>query len=564
MAWLAMLFESHPELGVFLALGLGYLLGTVKVRGVGLGTVTGSLVAGLVIGYFFHVPVSDTAKSVLFLLFLFGIGYSVGPTFFKTMRGGGWRWAVLGIVTPIAGLLAAWGVARFLKLDVGFAAGLLSGSLTESPAIGTASEAIRALSLPDDLKQRLVSHIAVADAMCYVFGAFGVIWFCSVLAPRLLRIDLKQEAKRVEKEIGLERAKPGVVSGWSTFAMRAYRLASGMRSVGLCCADAEKQAPDGVRIFVERIRRDGAIIAATPDLVLRVGDIVAVSGRQDQIIQLIDAVATEVADVELLDVPIASVEIYVTSKEVAGHSIGELAARTSESHGLFVRAIKRGEQSLPVAPGTVLARGDVITITGPESSVERITPRVGAVIRPSIDTDLGTLGLAICAGIILGIVVSVPIAGLHIALGTSVGTLIAGLAVGWLRSTRPTLGRFPDAAIMLMRSLGLAAFVAMIGLKAGPIFVEAVREVGFTLLLGGVVVTLVPMLVGLYFGRYVLKLDPLLLLGGLAGAQTMTPALAAVQEQSDSPVAVLGYSGTVAFGHVLLTTWGSVIVALMT
>jgi putative transport protein len=186
------------------------------------------------------------------------------------------------------------------------------------------------------------------------------------------------------------------------------------------------------------------------------------------------------------------------------------------------------------------------------------------VLRPSGDTDLGTLGLAICAGIIVGALVSFPVAGLHISLGTSVGTLIAGLVIGWLRTVRPTFGRFPDAAIMLMRSLGLAAFVAMIGLKAGPIFVDAVRQVGFSLLLGGVVVTLTPMFIGLFFGRYVLKLDPLLLLGGLAGAQTMTPALAAVQERSDSPVAVLGYSGTIAFGHVLLTTWGSVIVALMT
>jgi putative transport protein len=563
MTWLAQLFERYPETGVFLAIGLGYLVGKVKIRGVGLGNVTGSLIAGIVVGYFFHVPVSDTAKSVLFLLFLFGIGYSVGPTFFKSMRGGGWRWAVLGIVTPVAGLLTAWGVARFLDLDLGFAAGLLSGALTESPAIGTASEAIRALpSLSDDDKQRLISHIAVADALCYVFGTFGVIWFCSVLGPKLLGIDLATEGRRVEKELGLERTKPGVVSAWNAFVVRAYRLAPGMRPVGLTVADAEKLAPDA-RIFVERIRRDGAIVAATPDLVLRAGDVVAVSGRQEKLIELIDAAVDEVADVELIDMPIATAEVHVTGKEVAGRTLGDLAARSGEARGIFVRMIRRGEDALPIAPGTVLARGDVVTIMGPESSVARLAPRIGEVLSPSVDTDLGTLGLAICVGIVVGVAVNIPIAGLRIALGTSVGTLLAGLAVGWLRTTRPTFGRFPDAAIMLMRSLGLAAFVAMVGLKAGPIFVDAVRQVGVQLLLGGIVVTLVPLFVGLYFGRYVLKLDPLLLLGGLAGAQTMTAGLAAVQERSDSAVAVLGYSGTVAFGHVLLTTWGSVIVALM-
>lgn len=562
MDWFAALLEKYPETGVFLALGLGYFLGQFKFKGVALGTVTGALVMGLVIGYFFHVPVSDTAKSVLFLLFLFGIGYSVGPTFFKTMKGNGWRWAVLAVVMPVAGLLTAWGVATVLELDLGFAAGLLSGALTESPAIGTASEAIKALDLPDDVKQRLVSHIAVADALCYVFGAFGVIWFCSVLGPKLLGIDLKAEGRRVEAELGLARTSPGVVSAWHTFSVRAYKLEPGMKSVGLRVSEAEQQVP-GVRIFVERVRRDGEILAVTPDLVLRAGDVVAVSGRQQQIIDLIDNVAAEVADPELLDMPMSTVEILVNSKAHAGRTLGDLAAASGESRGLFVRSLRRGEESMPIAPGTVIQRGDVMTLIGPEASVNRIAPRLGTILNPSDDTDLGTLGIAIVVGIVIGVVVSVPVAGLRISLGTSVGTLIAGLMVGWLRTVKPAFGRFPDASIMLMRSLGLAAFVAMIGLKAGPIFVDAVREVGVSLLLGGVVVTLVPLFVGLYFGRYVLKLDPLLLLGGLAGAQTMTAGLAAVQERSESPVAVLGYSGTVAIGHVLLTTAGSVIVALM-
>jgi len=110
----------------------------------------------------------------------------------------------------------------------------------------------------------------------------------------------------------------------------------------------------------------------------------------------------------------------------------------------------------------------------------------------------------------------------------------------------------------------LAAFVAMIGLKAGPIFVQAVKEYGYILFLGGIVVTLIPLITGLFFGRYVLRLNPALLLGGIAGAQTMIAGVAAVQEKSDSPVATLGYSYTAAIGHIFLTTWGSIIVFLMT
>jgi putative transport protein len=174
-----------------------------------------------------------------------------------------------------------------------------------------------------------------------------------------------------------------------------------------------------------------------------------------------------------------------------------------------------------------------------------------------------TLALGIFTGALIGALIVIPVGSLRIALGTSVGTLIAGLVAGYLHSVRPLFGRIPDGAVALMISLGLAAFVAMIGLSAGPHFVDALRQEGVGLFFGGIVVTTLPLLAGLYFGRYVLRLDPLLLLGGIAGAMTMTAGLAAVQERSGSPVAVLGYSGTVAVGHILLTTWGAVIVGLL-
>jgi putative transport protein len=272
--------------------------------------------------------------------------------------------------------------------------------------------------------------------------------------------------------------------------------------------------------------------------------------------------AVEVADRELIDVPVASYEVLVTRKGPAGRTLEELG-RDDAMRGVFLRNIRRGEQSIPIAARTVVERGDVLTIAGPEQAVIAVAALVGEIIRPTDATDFVTLGLAIVAGSLVGAAVAVPVGSLHVTLGTSVGTLLAGLVVGWLRTRHPLFGRIPDAAISFMTSLGLAAFVAMIGLIAGPVFINALREVGVSLLFGGMAVTLLPLLTGLYFGRYVLRLNPLLLLGGIAGAQTMTAALAAVQDRSGSPIAVLGYSGTVAFGHVLLTTWGTVIVLLM-
>lgn len=550
-------------MAVYLAIGVGYLIGRLKFRGVGLGVVTGSLLGGIFIGNFFHVPVSDQAKAMLFLLFLFGIGYSVGPSFFSNLKGEGWRWAVLGVLVPVVGLFAAYTVARSLGLDPGYSAGLLSGSLTESPAIGTASEAIRALSVPDEQKQQWIAHVAVADAICYIFGTLGVILLCGSIGPKLLRIDLRAEAKKVEDKLGIRHTKLGVSSAWQPIGFRAYKIPIGGRAVGKTIIEAEKSVPSA-RMFVERIRRNGEVFSPLGTTVLEVGDTVAVLGRTETLIDLLGSNANEVTDPELLEIPVASCGLYVTSKSVAGKTLREIVETIEEARGVLLRSIKRGDQSIPIGPGTVIQRGDTLQVTGPETAVQRLAPLIGRTISPTEESDFVVLGIAIFIGVLLGAALTIPIGDLRITLGTSVGTLLAGVMVGWLQSIKPWFGRIPDAAISFMKSLGLAAFVAMVGLKAGPIFITAVKEYGYILFLGGIVVTLVPLIAGLFFGRYVLKLNPALLLGGLAGAQTMIAGVAAVQERSDSPVATLGYSYTAAIGHILLTTWGTIIVSLMT
>jgi len=562
MEWLARLFTKYPEMAVYLAVGIGYLIGRLKFRSVGLGVVTGSLLGGILIGNFFHVPVSDQAKSILFLLFLFGIGYSVGPSFFQNLKGDGWRWALLGVFVPVIGLLTAYTVAHLLKLDPGYSAGLLSGALTESPAIGTASEAIRSLSVSDEQKQLWIGHVAVADAICYIFGTFGVIWCCSSLGPKLLRFDLRAESKKVEANLGIKRSKLGVHSAWQPIGFRAFTIPRDGLVIGKTVAEAE-QSVSGARLFVERIRRQGEIFSPVSTTVLEANDTLAVLGRTEIMIKTLGPSAEEVADPELLEIPVASFDLYVTSKKIAGKSLQEIADVVEEARGVLLRGVARGDQEIPVGPHLVIKRGDTLHVTGTEAAVEKLASVVGRVIHPTDESDFAVLGIAITVGILFGAALIIPIGHLKIALGTSVGTLLAGVIVGWMRSVRPWFGIIPNAAILFMRSIGLAAFVAMIGLKAGPIFVQAVREYGFILFLGGIVVTLTPQIAGLFFGRYVLKLNPALLLGGIAGAQTMIAGVAAVQEKSDSQVATLGYSYTVAFGHIFLTTWGTIIVSLM-
>jgi putative transport protein len=561
LAWLEQFLVRYPELALFLVIAAGYWIGSFKIGAFSLGPVTGALFAGLFLGQFAPVPVSGMTKSFLFLLFLFGIGYLVGPQFMQALKRDGLKPMLLAIVVCITGLAASILVAKALQLDPGFAAGLLSGALTQSAAMGTATDAINGLALPEADRERFVAHVAVADAVCYIFGYAGVIIFCTVVAPVFLKIDLKTEAQKLEQSLGMTRDKPGLASAWRKFELRAYRLADGSPLGGLTVAAAEARVPEH-RLFIHRLRRGERILEAEPGIRLEAGDVIALSGPRQIIVEMIGLRAEEVEDKELLDIPVTVADILLMNPKLAGTSLGD-ASREDWTRGLYLRSITRGGPDIPVAPGVVLQRGDLLRVVGPEPVVQRAEAKIGAIIAPSASIDFVVLGLAIFLGGLIGVLVTFSVGGVKLSLSTSVGTLLAGLLVGHLRTHYPLFGRIPDGAIALMTSLGLAAFVGLTGIHAGPIFLTALREAGIGLLFGGMVVTLLPQVIGLLFGNFVLRMSPILLLGALTGSQTVTAAMAAIQERSGSPVAVLGYTPAYPLANILLTTWGTIIVLVV-
>ena len=201
---------------------------------------------------------------------------------------------------------------------------------------------------------------------------------------------------------------------------------------------------------------------------------------------------------------------------------------------------------------------------GPQDLLEKAISNLGRELKPSQATDFVVLGLMIFFGGLVGVLMRFSVFGVEVGLGTSVGALLAGLLTGYLRTRHPFFGRIPDGAVALMTSLGLASFIAMVGLQAAPSLIPAIREVGLVLPLGGFVVAIAPLLAGLLFGRFVLGMNPILLLGAIAGAQTSTPSMAAVQARSGSPLPVLGYAPAYPVAQIILTLWGSIIVQLMT
>jgi putative transport protein len=557
-AWLEQFLIRYPELTLFLVIAIGYWIGNFKIGSFSFGPVTGALFAGLLMGQFARVPVASMTKSFLFLLFLFGVGYSVGPQFVLALKRNGVKPLLLAICVSFAGLAVSIVVAKALGLDPGFAAGLLSGGLTQSAAMGTATDAINGLGLPAVDRERLIAHMAVADAVCYIFGYAGVIFFLTTIAPALLRIDLKQQAQQLERSLGMTEAKPELASAWRKFELRAYRLVEGARLAGMSVAVAETLIPEH-RIFIHRIRRQQQVIDALPTMTLEAGDLIALSGPRQAVVELIGPRAAELDDRELLDIPVASTDVLLTNPQLAGSGLGELS-KQDWTHGVYLRSVRRGDQDIPIAPGIILQRGDVLRIVGPDALIRPAAAKIGVIIAPSSSTDFVVLGLAIFLGGAVGALATFPVGSVKVTLSTSVGVLLAGLLVGYLRTRLPLFGRIPDGAVALMTSLGLAAFVGLTGLQAGPTFFSAIKETGLGLLIGGVVVTLLPQLVGLFFGHLVLRMNPIHLLGALAGSQTVTAAMAALQERSGSPVPVLGYTPAYPIANILLTAWGTIMV----
>jgi len=554
---LAAILRAHPELAIFLTLAVGFLVGKVRIGNFTVGNVLGCLLAGVAIGQL-GVVVDPTVKVVFFDLFLFGTGYKVGPQFFRGLRRDALPHLLLAVVVAVACLLVAVVVSKLFGYDAGTAAGLLAGAFTESTIIGTATEAIHALPVPEAERLRMANQIPVAYAVTYLVGTTTLVWYLSSLAPRLFGFDLRKEARELEiKLAGKAAAEPGIASAYGEWDTRAVRVSPA--AVGRTLREIEASVPDR-RIFVERMRRNGVVGDPDRGTQVREGDVLAVTARRAVLVEQLGWLGVEVDDRELLDFPYAHLDVVITRKEMAGRTLAELDRE--RGHGIVLQRLVRAGQEIPFDGNTRVERGDLLSLDGDLHDVERVARDLGYADRPSPATDMVFVGMGIFLGGLFGLL-AVTVGGVSITLTTSGGALISGLVFGWLRSTRPTFGRIPEAGLWIFDTVGLAAFIGIVGLNAGPQFLSGVRATGPGLIVAALLVSIVPHTLGLLFGRFVLKLNPVILLGAESGAGTTTAALRAVQDAAGSKLPVLGYTVPYAIGNILLTAWGPVIVALM-
>jgi putative transport protein len=332
-------------------------------------------------------------------------------------------------------------------------------------------------------------------------------------------------------------------------------------AVGKTREEAEALVP-GQRAFIERIRRNGKIIDTDADTVIQAGDIVAVAGRREALVNLIGPAAEEVDDHELLSVPIEGVDVYVTSKEVDGKTLAEVANLVA-ARGVFLRKITRGATAIdiPILPDTRLYRGDIVTLVGQTSDITAATRMLGIPDRVTDVADIAFIGAAIAIGALLGTLVY-NIGSVALTLSTSGGALVSGLFFGWLRSVRPTFGRIPSSTVWFMNAVGLNVFIAVVGISAGPGFVAGLQQLGFSLFLWGAAATTVPLIVAIFVGKYVFRFHDAIVLGCCCGARTTTSSLGMVNDRARSRIPSLGYAVPYAIGTTLLPIWGMVMVML--
>jgi putative transport protein len=552
------IISTAPEIFLLISMALGTFVGRLQFKGFSIGATACTLVVAVLLGQLGNFVIPAVFKSIFFSLFVFTIGYKSGPEFFASLSLRTLSQVGVALVISATGLTLVLVFAFVFHLDAGTAAGLASGSLTQSSMIGTATSALAQVGLADDVLRQQQANIAAGYAVTYILGYILTLLFVPFAAPWLMGVDLKMEATKLEATLsGGKARKPGNL-GYQKFKARAYRVVA---AAGQTVGAIEDRI--GQRIVVERIDRGGSDVNCSRTTVLESGDDIVLAGPTTALVRAGASIGPEVEGAEVLrEVFGDALGVLFSNQALHGRTLAEIVDQVGDSaRGVFLRDLTRNGQEVPLSPETRIYLGDVMTLVGATHDVERVATKVGQVLRYGDRTDIAFLAAGIAVGLLIGLL-SVKVGSLAVSLGGAGGTLLVGLICGWLRTRRPTFGGYPPAAEQTLSDIGLGGFIAAIGLPNGPAAIAAIQSHGVLLLSLGVVVTLVPLAIATIVAHRILRLNPVIICGALAGAMTVDAAVTGCCERADSQTPVLGVAVPYAVGNVLLTILGPVIVTL--
>lgn len=559
--WILDGLKHSPEILLFLSLSLGYLIGGIRIGKFQLGGVAGSLLVAVALSVF-GVTVDAGVKAVLFALFIYAVGFESGPQFFRSLGVKTLREIFLALFIAVAGFVTVLVLAKLFHLDKGLAAGLAAGGLTQSAIMGTASDALTQLGLSSEELSRLQGNVTIGYAVTYIFGSLGAIIVCVNILPKIMGREINDDAIQAEAEQlhGSLLLGSGQNFALSDVTGRLYCITNKVNQT----VESLEKVINGISI--ERIKRGNRIIEAGPETILKAKDIILVVGHRDAMIKATDLLGEEVNSAQGMDVVMNTQDVEMRNTRYVGQNLTQVLSSDEVmklKHGIYLIAVHRDGQPLPLNNDMVFKLGDIITVYGTDGDLRRVVDKIGAPITKSEKTDWIFHGLGLVVGLIIGLIV-IRVSGIPITLGAGGGALLSGLLFGWYRSLHQTVGNIPTGAVQLLKDFGLAGFVAVVGLSSGLQAIDTIKDQGISLFLIGVVVTLLPMLLGIYFGKYVLGYkNSAVFAGALAGSRSANPAFGEVLNKAGNSTPTNSFAITYALANVFLTLLGPLVVAFV-
>ncbi|WP_343669671.1 aspartate-alanine antiporter [Paraburkholderia heleia] len=558
------LFGSQPLLALFATIALGYLIGKIKVGNFTLGGIAGTLLVGVVIGQL-GVDIDSNIKNIFFALFIYAVGFQGGPQFFHALNRRSLNQLASSFVMCLTGLLCVLAAAWMFGLDRGMAAGLAAGGLTQSAILGTAGDALARLGLSPALVKTMQTNVAVGYAVCYIFGSLGPIIMVSWFFPVVMKWDIRAEALKLAKVMsgGRTELEPGQFNAIRDIATRIYEVTAHSKAIGKTALTLDKELDDAA---VEAVFRDSGALELSDTTVIQAGDRVAVTGMIDVLGAAGNAIGHEVTPPRDLSLIEENREIILTNRSLNGREVGEIHdhANVEIRHGVFLTAVKRMGRDLPLLNKLQLKTGDELHFVGSPVDLDRVQSKVGYKITAAEVTDFIFFGIGMLVGILIGMI-EFRLWGVPVSIGSGGGCLLSGLLFGWLRSVHPRFAALPVGASNFLRDFGLAVFVGIVGIGAGPQALVAIKQYGLTLFFLGVGVTLIPQIITFFFSYYLLGIrNPIEALACVAGGRSANPAFAALLAKAGNATPVVSFTVTYAVANVFLTLWGPVIVGVIT
>ena len=546
-----------PLAGLMLTVAAGYALGRIRLCGVAAGPAAGTLAVAVMLGQLglsldWLYGAGDptlTIGRLGFALFIYSVGFEAGPRFFASLRSrSGWQFVGVGALVNVLAVAVAVVVGRLLALDGATTAGMLAGALTSAPTYAAASEVVAD-----------TARLSLSFAVTYPFGLVGLVLLLQAL-PRLMRERLS-DGLASEDELDHEEARPALARDARTPEITRVFRATHQGVLGRPLKELDLIRRTGC--LIARVRRgdtagDTAFVPDA-DTELAAGDTVLVVGRLDELEKFEELVGPETYDIVLLHQQPPSRHIRVDNPEVFGKTLAGLGLHRFRC---LVTRVERGGEFLEPDPDLRLERDDIVELSGERDGVRAAAAVVGRLLPRVAETNIAAYAGGILAGLLLGAIHIRPF-GLDLTLGAAGGLLLAGLVLGRFRRFGRRMLSVPRPARQLVRDLGILLFVAETGIRTGA---ELRAGADFPLwksFAGGLLVTLVPVIVSLIVARRLLRLRPVDAWGSVCGGMTSSAALQAVKHAADSSEPAISYAAAYAVAAVLVTMAGHVVVLLM-